>query len=107
MGAGPGYGRGPGGRMMTEVPGVCLTAAQERQIAAIRQETQQRVMSIRTDPNLTPEEKECRIAEAQREGHDKVLAVLTPEQTRQFEDWWSARVRAGMGASGGSGETYQ
>lgn len=92
-----------GGRRQGDVPGVQVTPEQTQQIAAIRQQTQDRVRNIRIDPNLTQQEKAERIAEARRQGHEEVLNALTPEQRQRFHEWWAACPRAGAGPVGGPG----
>lgn len=67
-------------RTSGRVPGVTLSAAQERRIAQIRRETRAREMAERRNTSYARAERENRAMAARREGHERVIAVLTPEQ---------------------------
>ena len=100
-GRGGGRGMGPGMMNQGSVPGVQLTADQQQRIAAIRQETMERVRSIMRDPNLSPSEKQTQANAARQAGHQKVMDVLTPEQQQQFLSCWATGTC--MGQRGGQG----
>jgi mono/diheme cytochrome c family protein len=74
-----------------------LTAAQTKEIHRIRSGAAAQVRSIRADRSLTAAARAKKIDRARREGHEKVLAVLTPEQRQEFEQWWSHRSDPPMG----------
>lgn len=100
-GAGPGMGMGPG--QMGMVPGIQqnpLTQQQQRQIMQIRQDAQQQMRDITNNPNLTEDQKWQQIQQIQRETHDAVVNVLTPEQRQELSNWWSSHPHSGMGSSG-------
>lgn len=88
-------------KAQASIAGVQLSAEQERRVAAIRQETQQRVQSAQNNQSLSQQEKASRSAEARRKGHQNVLAALTPEQRRQFEERWQAGLRPGKAGKSG------
>lgn len=69
------------------VPGVRLTADQQRRVASIRRDTQNRARQVMRDFKLTPRERVTRWNDIRREGHDRVMTVLTPEQRAQFNAW--------------------
>ena len=96
-----GRGMGPGMMNQGSVPGVTLTADQQSRIAAIRQETERKVASIMSNPDLSPAEKQTQAQAARQAGHQKVLAVLTPQQLQQFQSNW--RMGCPMGTGGGRG----
>lgn len=73
-----------------------LSTDQQQRIATIRQQTQAKVQSIRSDTTLSVQERTSRIDEAQVAGHAEVTSVLTPDQIKEFQSWWSTRT-AGMG----------
>lgn len=57
-----------------------LTADQEAQIKAIRQEGRASAEAIRGDANLTPEQKRAQAANLRQANEAAVDVVLTPEQ---------------------------
>lgn len=86
------------------VPGVTdLSDEQTNRIAAIRQDTQRRVQEVQRNRALTPQQRSARIQQIQREGHDRVLSVLTPAQRRQFDEAMRSRPPAQPGSRGGAG----
>lgn len=94
-GAGPGMGMGP---MMGTVPGLTqnpLSQEQMDQIRGIRTESMKQMQNVRTDPNLSQEEKTARITQIRQEQHRQVMEVLTPAQQQEFNDWWAARQQRG------------
>ena len=100
--------RGPGGMGMGMgraggMPGLVnnpLTADQVKKIADIRANTQAQVMSVRADSKLSAAERNARIAEIRQRGHEQVMSVLTADQRKEFESWWSTRGRMGMRTHG-------
>ncbi|GEM_PF-1228350 len=77
LGADPGYGM----RSWEDLyPGLDLTPEQRRQLADIRAETHRQVCAARDDLSVGPRERMNRIREARRNGQERELAVLTPEQ---------------------------
>jgi len=99
IGTGAGMGRGPGRMgygMQGHMPGLRehpLAAEQRDRIAAIRQETRTSVHGIRIDSTLSQGDRSAKIAEAWRQGHEKVMGVLTSEQRQEFASWWQSRAR--------------
>lgn len=92
MGMGPGrMGMGPAMGSVPGVPESSLTPDQRQRIAAIRQGTMQRVQSIRSNPNLSPQEQERQIQDARAAGHRQIMDILTPEQQQQFTAWAQKR----------------
>ncbi len=85
---GAGRGAGGSALSAGAVPGVQLTPEQERQVAEIRSQTMQKVQAVRWDSSLSAEEKAAEIARIRQEGHERVLSILTPEQRQQFESRW-------------------
>lgn len=88
-------GAGAGSRdpLLFRVPGVpssSLTADQKQQIATIRLNTMSTVSDIEDNPNLSEQQKMDQISQARMQAHQQVVAVLTPEQVQQFENWWSS-----------------
>jgi len=79
------------GRGMGTVPGVRLTPQQRQRIAAMRQQTRYQVRSHRSRRDLSPQERERRIAQARRMGHQRVMSQLTPEQRARFHSRWQQR----------------
>lgn len=101
-GAGPGMGMGMGmGKgQMGMVPGLQqnpLTQQQRQQIMDIRQDAQQRMSSITNNTNLTEDQKWQQLQQIQRETHDAVVGVLTPEQQQELNNWWQSRQQQGTG----------
>lgn len=86
-GAGPGAGRGPQAAVTAGgmLAGVDLTPEQQRQINAIRQETQQKVQAIQRDTRLTQAQKQAQTAAAQDAGHNRVMNLLTAQQRQQVQ----------------------
>lgn len=91
IGAGPGVGTARMQVSLGHVPGVETSIEQRQRIALIRQQTIQQVQDVENDPNLTPQQKQDRIAEIQRDGHEQIMNVLTPEQRDDFNQWWKGR----------------
>lgn len=105
MGRGPGQGGGAGTWIVPGLPESSLTGDQRQKIATIRQQTQAQVQSVRGNAALSSTEKAQKIAQARKAGHDKVMAVLTPEQRKQVQDWIKSRPSgAGMGPGMGMGK---
>lgn len=78
------------------VPGVQLTPEQRQEIARIREDLRVRVQEIRRDQTLSQAQKVERVTALRKEAHDKVLNVLTPEQRRQFQNWWTSRQQSAL-----------
>lgn len=87
-----------------KVPGAQLTSEQRQQTAEIREDTRLEVRRIQRDANLSRQERADRIRQAQIEGHERVMSILTPEQRRDFNERWMRRQgRVGPGARVGAG----
>ncbi len=82
-----------------------LTAEQQKKIAGIRANTQAQVMSARRSPGMSAAEREQKIDQLRRQGHQQVMDVLTPAQQKEFESWWNGRGDPGMGMGGGMRKT--
>jgi len=73
------------------VPGVRLTLDQQRRVAGIRRDTQTRCREVMRNWKITPQERVQRWNDIRREGHDRAIGVLTPDQRQQFHNWWGRR----------------
>ena len=73
------------------VPGVRLTAEQQRRVASIRRDTQTRSREVMRNWKITPQERVQRWNDIRREGHDRAIGVLTPDQRQQYHNWWGRR----------------
>lgn len=78
-------------RIDGRIPGIRLSAYQQRQITRIRQDTRQRMLETNRDTSLTNRGRQQRIAEISREEHDEILEILTPDQRAQLDTWWQDR----------------
>lgn len=99
-----GYGmHGGSGGAPIRVPGIQknpLTQSQNEHIAQIRRNTQMRVQSTRSERNLSASERQQKIEQIRREGHERVMDVLTDDQRREFHSWWASRRDSRMGVGG-------
>lgn len=104
-GAGPGMGRqGRGMNRMGMIPGLQqhpLSEQQRQQIVEIRQDAQNRMSTITNNTSLTQDQKWQQLDQVQRESHDAIVSVLTPEQREELSNWWSSHPASGMGSKGG------
>jgi Spy/CpxP family protein refolding chaperone len=56
------------------------------------------------DPNLSSTQKDTKVNQVIEQTHQRVLAVLTPQQRRQYDAWWQKHVEAPIASrSGGAG----
>lgn len=84
----PRYGAKLGGYRVTgTVPGVRLSAEQQRRVASIRRDTMSRSREVMRNWKMTPTERVRSWNDIRREGHNRVIGVLTPEQRRHFDNW--------------------
>jgi Spy/CpxP family protein refolding chaperone len=63
-----------------------LTADQQARIKAIHQDAWTEIKAVKADTSLTPEQRTARIKEIGAATHEKVLALLTPEQRAKFAE---------------------
>lgn len=75
------------------VPGVRLTSAQQRRVAQIRRETRAQEQAERRNTSYARAEREQRAMAARRAGHNRVIAVLTPEQRAQHTTYYNNRMQ--------------
>ena len=82
-----------------------LNQVQKDKIAAIRQDTQNQVLSVRLDAKLTENQKADKIEAIRTSGHNEVLQLLTPDQQKSLEQWRASSPMFGkkgsMGKPGG------
>ncbi len=57
-----------------------LTADQEAQIKAIHQDAYNQIKAVKADTTLTPDQRMAQMKQIRATMHDKIMAVLTPEQ---------------------------
>ena len=95
--------RGPGGRggakerlqAMTERLG--LTAGQQEKVGAIMKEQAEQGRALRDDKALTQEQRHEQMRAAGKATHEKIRALLTPEQQAKYD----AMPQRGPGGPGG------
>lgn len=93
-----GMGREMG--QMTGIPGLSenpLSQSQKKQIAQIRQETCAHVQRVRNDSRFSASQKEQKILNIRKDGHRRIMSILTDAQRREFNNWWNSRPDYGMG----------
>jgi len=73
-----------------------LTDAQKSQIKPILMDHHKAVKAIREDSKLTADEKKAKVKELSKDAHEKIAAILTPEQ----KDKLKAMHHKGKGAKG-------
>jgi len=81
------------GKMLAELN---LTDAQKSQIKPILMDHQKAAKAIREDSKLTADEKKTKLKDLGKEAHEKILAILTPEQ----KDKLKSLHHKGKGAKG-------
>jgi protein CpxP len=74
-----------------------LTDAQKSQIKPILMDHHKAVQAIREDSKLTADEKKTKVKDLGKDAHEKILAILTPEQ----KDKLKALHHKGKDAKGG------
>lgn len=77
------------------VPGVQLTPAQRQRVGQIRLETRIRERSERRNNHFSFRERQRRIGDIRRHGHDRIIIILTPSQRNDFYQWWDVRQQRG------------
>jgi len=97
---GKGKGRAGGGfkRMDDALAKLNLTAEQKPKVDAAIKAAKDEAKKIR-DSGGTPEEKRPKMREVQKSLREKLQAILTPEQQKQFKEA-TARKKDGAGAAG-------
>lgn len=82
------------------IPGVNdLSDEQTNRIAEIRGQTQRQVRALEADRTLKPQQRAACIEQIRREGHHRILAVLTDGQRAAFERHWRQRQSPATGRS--------
>ena len=93
---------GPRGGMMDGscfVPGLNLTDQQKAQIQDYIKANRQQCLEVRNS-NLTPEQKQKRLAELQMDCRAGIEKFLTPAQRERAKQFWSQRSMNGRGRPG-------
>lgn len=73
-----------------------LTRTQRQRLQAVQQRAGDQIVSLRGNPRLTAAQKNRRIRQLRAGTRTRRMAVLTPDQRREYEQW--ARSRAGSRA---------
>lgn len=63
-----------------------LTADQQAQVKAIREDAWTQIKAVKADTSLTPEQRAAQIKDIRTATHEKVMAVLTPEQRTKITE---------------------
>ena len=63
-----------------------LTADQQAQIKAIHEDAWTQIKAVKADTSLTPDQRAAQIKDIRTAKHEKVMAVLTPEQRAKFAE---------------------
>ena len=62
-----------------------LTDGQTKQVAAILKDQMKQGMAIRDDDSLSDDDKQAKIQASRKATHDKIRALLTPDQQKTFD----------------------
>ncbi len=62
-----------------------LTDGQKQQFRQIARESRQQAVPVRNDNSLSDADKKAKLQQVRREAHQKMFAVLTPEQKEQLK----------------------
>lgn len=75
-----------------------LTQEQRQKIQALLQEQRDKMLALRNDTSLTPEQRREKVRALREEHQQKMKEILTPEQ---YEKWQQLRASRGPGAGPG------
>ena len=82
-----------------------LSPDQTAKLEPILAARQQKMMELRNDTSLTPEQKHKQMRAANKEAHDQLATVLTPEQMAKMKEMRHEHMREHMHGQGQKPET--
>jgi Spy/CpxP family protein refolding chaperone len=83
-----------------------LTPEQKADLKSIRDNEKQQAQAIKNDSSLTADQKKAKLKELRKDGHQQMMAKLTPEQQQKFKEMRKEN-RHHHGRKGKNGESAQ
>jgi Spy/CpxP family protein refolding chaperone len=80
-----GWRGGPGRGMAMLAQKLNLTDQQKREFRQIAMESRRQSMAVRNDSSLNDADRKAKLQDVRKQAHQKMFAVLTPEQKEQLK----------------------
>ncbi|HYG99594.1 MAG TPA: hypothetical protein VD837_10720 [Terriglobales bacterium] len=91
-----GMGMDPSRRLDRFGQGLNLTDEQKAKLQPLFEQQRTQMQALRQDTSLTPEQKRTKMKELRDANHQKVMAILTPEQQQKMQQMFAKHGRKGM-----------